>query len=124
MGLFSIRKNRVYSLTEAKKLLQTEKYMHYTAVAVDESHRNYRLVPEEEALIQVRQKRLQQKQQVQSENIRKNQYYFKEEQKQFRNRLSGNGAYNNIANSEVIKNYNNYQSAKKYQKYIAEGKDR
>lgn len=63
MGLFN-RRVKEYSLQQAKQLLLTEKYSSYTAVPVDENNINtkYKLVLENVAIEEERQKRMSKKQ--------------------------------------------------------------
>lgn len=91
MGLFN-RKNKVYSLQEAMKLLKTGKYENYTTMPVGNG---YKLVPEKEVSRHIESLKIQGNTQTRREK--------------FLNGMSGNGVYN------VKPNYNNWQAAKHYQ---------
>ena len=91
MGLFS-KKDRVYPLTEAMRLLKTAKYAHYTTIPVGDG---YKLVSEVEASKHVEQLKTQEK--------------IKTQRQSFLSEMSGNSRHNNI-------NYNDDQSAKGYKK--------
>lgn len=99
MGFFS-KKDRVYPLTEAMRLLKTAKYANYTTIPVGNG---YKLVPEGEASKHVEQLKVQK---------------GKIERQNFLNEMSGNGMYKNNAyqNINIKPNYNDYQSARGYKK--------
>ena len=96
MGIFSIKKkeDKVYSLKDAIKLLQTSKYQNYTTIPVGEG---YRLVP--------------MKQPTQSGQEHEEISFTKVRRHNFLNRMT-----ENVNNQEFTKvpNYNNYQEAKGY----------
>ena len=98
MGIFNINKkeDKIYSLKDAMKLLQTSKYQNYTTIPVGEG---YRLVPMQQ-LAQV----VQGQEEISSTNIKRN---------SFLNRIT-----NGVESQEVTKvpNYNNYQEVKGYRK--------
>ena len=98
MGIFSINKkeDKIYSLKDAMKLLQTSKYQNYTTIPVGEG---YRLVPMQQ-LSQI----VQEKEEISFNNTKRN---------SFLNRIT-----KGVESQKVTKvpNYNNYQAAKGYRK--------
>lgn len=88
MGFFN-KKDKVYPLKEAMKLLGTKKYEGYTTVPVGDS---FKLVTQAEG----------------DEHIES---YRKQKRGQFLEEISGNGAYRTTS-----RQYNNWSSAKSYQK--------
>lgn len=96
MGIFSIKKkeDKVYSLKDAIKLLQTNKYRNYTTIPVGEG---YRLVPMQQPTQSVQEQ----------EEIS----FTKVKRHNFLNRMT-----ENIDSQEFTKvpNYNNYQETKGY----------
>ena len=103
MGLFSKKGNKVYSLEHALKLLKMPQYEEYTTVPVG---KGFKLVPEKEVSIY-------------SDEIETN--GFKQRRRNFVSQVSGQGRYGSIT---TVPNYNNYQSARSYQKqsYISLGR--
>lgn len=93
MGFFNRKKDRVYSLSEAMKLLQTKKYENYTTIPEENG---YRLVPMQEQIVY-----------SETEGIS----YGKEKRNRFVSRLAEQVDYNE---TNKLPNYNNYQSAKNY----------
>lgn len=93
MGFFNRKKDRVYSLSEAMKLLQTKKYENYTTIPEEDG---YRLVPMQEQIVY-----------SETEEIS----YVKEKRNRFISRLTEQVDYNE---TNQLPNYNNYQSAKNY----------
>ena len=93
MGIFSVKKreNKIYSLKEAMKLLQTSKYQNYTTIPVEEG---YRLVP--------MQPLVQEQEKISFTNTKRNNFF---------NRMK-----KGVETQEVTKvpNYNNYQASKGY----------
>ena len=94
MGIFNRKKDRVYSLSEAMKLLQTKKYENYTTIPEDNG---YRLVPMQQ-LAQV----VQGQEEMDLTNTKRN---------NFLNRMT-----KGVETQEFTKvpNYNNYQESKGY----------
>lgn len=96
MGIFSRGKNerKIYSLSEAIKLLKTNKYQNYTTIPVGNG---YRLVP------------MQQSTQGIQEDEKNS--FTKVKRHDFLNRMT-----ENVDNQEFTKvpNYNNYQAVKGY----------
>ena len=88
MGFFN-KKDKVYPLKEAMKLLWTKKYEGYTTVPVGDG---FKLVTQAEG----------------DEHIES---YRKQKRGQFLEEISGNGAYRTTS-----RQYNNWSSAKSYQK--------
>lgn len=88
MGFFN-KKDKVYPLKEAMKLLGTKKYEGYTTVPVGDG---FKLVTQAEG----------------DEHIES---YRKQKRGQFLEEISGNGAYRTTS-----RQYNNWSSAKSYQK--------
>ena len=88
MGFFN-KKDKVYPLKEAMKLLGTKKYEGYTTVPVGDG---FKLVTQAEG----------------DEHIES---YRKQKRGQFLEEISGNGAYRTTS-----RQYNNCSSAKSYQK--------
>ena len=95
MGIFSKKTDRVYPLKKALELLQTTQYQNYTTVPVGDG---FKLVPEKEVISH-------------SDSIGTS--GFKQRRGNFVNELSRQGRYGNIS---TVPNYNNYQSARSYQK--------
>ena len=95
MGFFSKKKNRVYSLEQALKLLKTPQYAKYTTVPVGDG---FKIVPETEVI-------------VHNDAIETN--GFKERRGKFLNQVSKQGIYRNVS---TVPNYNNYQTTRGYQK--------
>lgn len=89
MGLFSRKKNRVYSLQDTLRLLKMPQYANYTTVPVGDG---FKLVPEKE---------------VYSDSVETTE--FKQRRGNFVKKLSGQGIYGSIS---TVPNYNNYQSAR------------
>lgn len=98
MGIFSRGKNKIYSLSDAMKMLKTERFANYTAIPVNEENTMYRLIPEENALKQARE-------------VRKMENRYANQKEQFSSRITGNGSYKDIG----LPNYNDYQSKSKNQ---------
>ena len=98
MGIFSIKKkkDKIYSLKDAMKLLQTSKYQNYTTIPVGEG---YRLVPMQQ-LVQG----MQEQGKISYINTKRN---------SFLNRIT-----KGVESQKVTKvpNYNNYQEVKGYRK--------
>lgn len=96
MGLFDRNKNKIYSLGEAKKLLQTKKYERYTTIPVGDG---YRLVPMEQT-------------------IRNDKFngisYTKIKRQNFLNNIDARRELIEQNDESDIPIYNNYQSVKKY----------
>ena len=88
MGFFN-KNDKVYPLKEAMKLLGTKKYEGYTTVPVGDG---FKLVTQAEG----------------DEHIES---YRKQKRGQFLEEISGNGAYRTTS-----RQYNNWSSAKSYQK--------
>ena len=88
MGFFN-KRDKVYSLQEAMRLLGTKKYEGYTTVPVGDG---FKLVTQAEG----------------DEHIES---YRKQKRGQFLEEISGNGAYRTTS-----RQYNNWSSAKSYQK--------
>ena len=88
MGFFK-KKDKVYSLQEAMKLLGTKKYEGHTTVPVGDG---FKLVS-------------------QAEGDKHIESYRKQKRGQFLEEISGNGAYRTTS-----RQYNNWSSAKSYQK--------
>ena len=95
MGFFSRKENKVYSLEQALKLLKMPQYAKYTTVPVGDG---FKLIPEKEV-------------DIYSDEIETN--GFKQRRGNFVSQVSGQGRYSNIS---TVPNYNNYQSARSYQK--------
>ena len=95
MGFFNRKDNKVYSLEQALKLLKTPQYAQYTTVPVGDG---FKLVPEKEV-------------DIYNDEIETN--GFKQRRGNFVSQVSGEGRYSNIS---TVPNYNNYQSARSYQK--------
>lgn len=95
MGFFSRKENKVYSLEQALKLLKMPQYAKYTTVPVGDG---FKLVPEKEV-------------DIYNDEIETN--GFKQRRENLVSQLSGQGRYSNIS---TVPNYNNYQSARSYQK--------
>lgn len=95
MGFFSRKENKVYSLEQALKLLKMPQYAKYTTVPVGDG---FKLVPEKEV-------------DIYNDEIETN--GFKQRRENLVSQLSGEGRYSNIS---TVPNYNNYQSARSYQK--------
>ena len=95
MGIFSKKEDRIYSLEQALKLLKMPQYAKYTTVPVGDG---FKLVSEKEVNIY-------------SDEIETN--GFKQRRGNFVSQVSGEGRYSNIS---TVPNYNNYQSARSYQK--------
>ena len=93
MGIFSIKKkdDKIYSLKDAMKLLQTSKYQNYTTIPVGDG---YKLVPMHPLVIK--------QEEISFINTKRN---------NFLNRMT-----KGVESQEVNKvpNYNNYQAAKGY----------
>lgn len=89
MGFFN-KRDKVYSLQEAMRLLGTKKYEGYTTVPVGDG---FKLVTQEEG----------------DKHIES---YRKQKRGQFLEEISGNGAYRTTTSRQ----YNNWRSAKSYQK--------
>lgn len=96
MGFFSRKKDKIYSLGEAMKLLQTSKYENYTTIPEEGG---YRLVPMEQP---IRSGELQ--------NIS----YTQIKRQNFLNNIDARMKQDQIENKSDVPNYNNYQSARKY----------
>ena len=96
MGIFSTKKreNKIYSLKEAMKLLQTNKYQNYTTIPEGEG---YRLVPMQQ-LVQG----MQEQGKISYINTKRN---------SFLNRMT-KGVDSQVVTQ--VPNYNNYQAAKGY----------
>lgn len=94
MGLFSKKEDRVYSLEEALKLLKMPQYAKYTTVPMGHG---FKIVPEKEVVIH-------------SDAIETN--GFKQRRGIFVSQVSEQGKYGSIS---IVPNYNNYQSARRYQ---------
>ena len=96
MGIFSIKKkdDKIYSLKDAIKLLQTSKYQNYTTIPVGEG---YRLVPMQQ-LVQG----MQEQGKISYINTKRN---------SFLNRMT-KGVDSQVVTQ--VPNYNNYQAAKGY----------
>ena len=96
MGIFSIQKkeDKIYSLKDAMKLLQTSKYQNYTTIPVGEG---YRLVPMQQ-LAQVVQKQ-------------GNSNFTKKKRNNFLNRMTEGVKTQGFTK---VPNYNNYQESKGY----------
>lgn len=95
MGLFSKKEDRVYSLEEALKLLKMPKYAKYTTVPI---RNGFKIVPEKEVI-------------VYSDAIETNE--FKQRRGIFVSQVSEQGKYSSFS---TVPKYNNYQSARRYQK--------
>lgn len=93
MGIFSIKKkdDKIYSLKDAIKLLQTSKYQNYTTIPVGDG---YKLVPMHPLVIK--------QEEISFINTKRN---------NFLNRMT-----KGVESQEVNKvpNYNNYQASKGY----------
>lgn len=96
MGIFNINKkeDKIYSLKDAMKLLQTSKYQNYTTIPVGEG---YRLVPMQQ-LAQV----VQEQEEISFTNTKR---------KSFLNRMTEGVETQGFTK---VPNYNNYQAAKGY----------
>ena len=96
MGIFSIKKkeDKIYSLKDAIKLLQTNKYRNYTTIPVGEG---YRLVP------------MQQPTKIVQDQEKNN--FTKARRHNFLNRMT-EGVDNQEFNK--VPNYNDYQESKGY----------
>lgn len=92
MGFFRKKDNKVYSLEQALKILKMPQYEKYTTVPVGNG---FKLVPETEAMIC-------------SNNGKRNK--FKNKRDSFIKQLSEQ--YDNV---NTVPNYNNYQTARRYQ---------
>lgn len=95
MGIFSRKRkeNRVYSLGEAMKLLQTKEYENYTTIPVGDG---YRLVPMQQPIVY-----------NEAEGVSTTQ----ERRNDFLNRLTDQVNQNKFNN---VPKYNDYQSVKGY----------
>lgn len=98
MGIFSIKKkkDKIYSLKDAMKLLQTSKYQNYTTIPVGEG---YRLVP-----MQQPTQSLQEHEEISFAKVKRH---------NFLNRMTENI---NSQKFTKVPNYNNYQEVKGYRK--------
>ena len=98
MGIFNINKkeDKIYSLKDAMKLLQTSKYQNYTTIPVGEG---YRLVPMQQ-LVQG----MQEQGKISYINTKRN---------SFLNRMT-KGVDSQVVTQ--VPNYNNYQEVKGYRK--------
>lgn len=92
MGLFNRKENRVYSLEQALKLLKTPQYAKYTTIPVGNG---FKLVLEKEIITD--------SDELESKG-------FKQRRIKFLDQISGQGTDNN-----PVPDYNNYQSARRYQ---------
>lgn len=101
MGIFGRRKEKkIYSLGRAMELAQKPENEGYEFEPVDSENieKGYRMVPREQARMQI-------------EEIRENQ------KKEFENYVTGNGVYRNIdqrGGNHSNNQYNQYQKAKRY----------
>ena len=101
MGLFGKKEDVVYSLEQALKLLKMPRYAKYTTIPVDNG---FKLVREKEVCIY-------------NEDIETN--GFKQRRVNFVSQVSEQGRYGSISTEQ---NYNNYQSARRYQNNINLGR--
>lgn len=97
-----------YSLREALEIVKKDKKNKYTAVPIDPENEDTQYTIE---LID----KIQLKIREQAEQ-RKNRTHISERQ-EFNNRINGNGTYQNLEPVRQVQNYNNYQSAKRYNEY-------
>lgn len=96
-----------YSLREALEIVKKDKNNKYTAVPIDPENEDTQYTIEliDKVQIKIREQAKQRN--------RKHTYGRQE----FNNRINGNGAYQNLEPVQQVQNYNNYQSAKRYNEY-------
>ena len=107
MGLFR-RKEKQYTLGEAMKIIAKPGNESLTPVAIHPGNpnTNYWIREEEQVLRQMH---------IKNPTLRTK--TISEKKNEFLSEINGNGQFRGIsANSENIVNYNNYQSARNYQK--------
>lgn len=93
-----VKKDKIYNMAEALKILKNPQYVDYTSVEVGQGM--YRIVLIEE-----------------SRKLEGNLRTGQSRRNDFINRMNGDGAYANINNhSYPKKTYNNYQNARGYTK--------
>ena len=102
MGIFT-KKDKIYPLTKAMELLKMKKYEHYTTLPVGNG---FKLVPQEEANKHIGEYKKGITNRLDARNS-------------FTQQISGNGIYRkqkpvNIIKQNEYPNYNNWQSAKRY----------
>jgi hypothetical protein len=100
MGLFK----RKYSLSKALEIVKKDKDNRYTAVPINPEDINTQYTIELIEEVQTRIKEC------------KNRVQLSKKQS-FRNRINGDGTYPNLKPIRQVQNYNNYQSAKRYNEY-------